>query len=363
MSNTYGKCLTISIFGESHGAAIGAVLDGIPAGTVIDWDQVRSTMERRAPGRNQMSTSRKETDAFEVVSGYFNDHTTGTPLTVLIRNQNQHSRDYDLLRHVMRPGHADYTGRIRYSGFNDYRGGGHFSGRLTAPLVFAGAVAEQILAQRGVTIGAHIKQIASIQDRPFAPLGEERETLLALKKQVLPVLEEEKVAQMEQAIAEAKASLDSLGGIIECTVVGLPAGLGNPFFDSVESRLSHMLFSVPAVKGLEFGDGFSLAGMHGSQANDPMQYEKNLVKTTANHNGGIIGGITNGMPIIFRTVIKPTASIAQKQQTVDLDTQQDCSIEIKGRHDPCIVQRAVPVIEAAAAWALLDIWMTTQAGR
>ena len=363
MSNTFGNCLKLSIFGESHGASIGAVLDGLPAGQTIDWDGVRQEMARRAPGRNALSTARDEKDAFEVQSGYFNDHTTGTPLCVIIRNSNQHSRDYDELRHIMRPGHADYTGHVRYDGFNDYRGGGHFSGRLTAPLVFAGAIASQLLAQQGVSIHAHIQQIGTIQDRPFEPLGENAAELAGLKKDMLPLLDATKAPLMEAAVAAAKADRNSLGGIIECLALGVPAGLGNPFFDSVESCLSHVLFSVPAVKGVEFGDGFALAGMTGAQANDAMHFEEQAVVTDTNHNGGILGGITNGMPVLFRLVIKPTASIARSQHTVDLDTQQDCELEIKGRHDPCIVQRAVPVIEAVTAWTLLDMMLTAKCGR
>ena len=363
MSNSFGECIRISIFGESHGASIGAILDGLPAGETIDWDLVRQAMARRAPGQNGMSTSRAEKDAFEIQSGYFNDHTTGTPLCVVIKNSDQRSKDYDMLRHIMRPGHADYTGHIRYDGFNDYRGGGHFSGRITAPLVFAGAIAEQLLAKRGVTVGAHIRTIKAIADRPFAALGEKPETLTALKKKILPVLDDQQAPLMEEAILKAKNSLDSVGGTIECMIVGLPAGLGNPFFDSVESVLSHMLFSVPAVKGLEFGDGFALAAMKGSEANDAMCYKDGVVVTTSNHNGGILGGITSSMPVLFRVAIKPTASIAQQQHTIDLDTQENCSIEIKGRHDPCIVQRAVPVIEAVTAWTLLDIWLTTEKGK
>lgn len=363
MSNIMGQTITITLFGESHGASVGAVLDGLPAGEVIDWDQVRREMERRAPGRSALSTARAEADAFEIQSGFFNGYTTGTPLCAIIKNSDHHSRDYDHLRHVMRPGHADYTGKVRYGGFQDFRGGGHFSGRLTAPVVFAGAIASQLLSQRGVTVGAHILQIGSVQDQFFDPTGETEQRLRQLKEETLPVLEIEKAAAMEQYILEAKGQLDSVGGVIECMAIGLPAGVGNPFFDSVESRLSHMMFSIPAVKGLEFGDGFALAGMRGSQANDSFYYDGPVVKTRTNHNGGINGGITNGMPVVFRTVIKPTASISRRQETIDTDTGENCILEIQGRHDPCIVQRAVPVIEAAAAWTLLDLILTTPQGR
>ena len=249
--NTFGRTIGLTIFGESHGLSIGAVLDGLPSGEAIDWDAVRAEMARRAPGKNKMSTARSEKDAFEVQSGFFNGHTTGTPLCAIIRNSDQHSRDYDQLRHIMRPGHADYSGKIRYGGFNDYRGGGHFSGRLTAPLVFAGAVASQILARHGITIGSHILRLAGIADKPFDAAGETAETLQALKKETLPVLDKAQAGPMEEKILEAKNDLDSVGGVIECMVTGLPAGIGDPFFDSVESQLSHMMFSVPAVEGIE----------------------------------------------------------------------------------------------------------------
>lgn len=355
--NTFGNKITVTIFGESHGTAIGAVLDGLPAGEAIDWEAVRLEMARRAPGKNPLSTARSEKDAFTIDSGYFQGHTTGTPLCMRIVNGDQHSKDYDQLRHIMRPGHADYSGKIRYGGYNDYRGGGHFSGRLTAPLVFAGAVASQILARHGIYIGSHILQIGNVNDRSFSPLGEKTTTLQQLKTQNLPVLDTNQAAVMEQEILTAKQQQDSIGGSIECIIQGMPAGIGEPFFDSVESQLSHMMFSIPAVKGIEFGDGFALAAMRASQANDAFYYEQGQVKTKTNHNGGINGGITNGMPILFRLAIKPTPSISQPQETIDTDTQQNCMLEITGRHDPCIVQRAVPVVEAAAAWTILDMYL------
>lgn len=360
MNNTFGRSAALTIFGESHGVSIGAVLDGLPAGEAIDWDAVRTEMARRAPGRNAMSTARSEADAFEVQSGFFNGYTTGTPLCAVIRNGDYRSKDYDQLRHIMRPGHADYSGKIRYGGYNDFRGGGHFSGRLTAPLVFAGAVASQILKRRGVAVGAHILQIGSVREAAFNPLGEDEALFESLKQETLPVLDKTKQAEMEGEIMAAKGDLDSVGGIIECMITGLPAGLGNPFFDSVESALSHMMFSVPAVKGVEFGDGFALASMRGSGANDAFYYDGAAVKTKTNRNGGINGGITNGMPVLFRAAIKPTPSISRLQETIDTDTQENCTLEIKGRHDPCIVQRAVPVVEAAASWAILDVWLSTE---
>lgn len=353
--NTIGDRIKLTVYGESHGVSIGAVLDGLPPGIRIDWEEVTREMERRAPGRNKLSTDRKEKDAFVVESGYFHDATTGTPLMARIQNGDQHSKDYDQLRHIMRPGHADYAGYVRYGGYNDYRGGGHFSGRLTAPLVFAGAVAKQILKTKGITVGSHIERIAGIEDRRFQPLGETAETLEALTRETLPLLDPSKEEAMRLAIRDARSAMDSVGGCIEVMAVGLPAGAGDPMFDSVESQLSHMLFSVPAVKGVEFGDGFALAGMRGSEANDAMHFEGKNIRTLTNHNGGITGGITNGMPLRFRLVIKPTPSIAKEQETVDLDTGENCTLSITGRHDPCIVQRAIPVIEAVTAWVLLDV--------
>lgn len=358
--NTIGKLCTLTIYGESHGPSIGAVLDGLPAGTVIDWDEVRREMARRAPGQSALTTARKETDAFTVESGWFEGHTTGTPLAVRIANGDQHSRDYSTLRRLMRPGHADYAGRVRYGGWNDHRGGGHFSGRLTAPLVLAGAVARQILRREGIVIGAHILRIADVEDAPFPPLGAGAEALEGLSRQALPLLDPSQEAPMREAILAAKNDADSVGGIIECMAEGLPPGLGDPLFDSVESRLSQMLFSVPAVKGVEFGEGFRFAAMRGSEANDPMRWEDGAVRCTANHNGGLTGGITDGAPLLFRAVIKPTPSIGRAQQTVDMESGEDAVLEVRGRHDPCIVTRAVPVIEAAAAWTLLDILMESR---
>ncbi len=354
MSNTFGQKLKVTIFGESHGVAIGCVIDGLPAGISIDWDAVRQDMARRAPGSSALATPRKEKDAFEILSGYFNDHTTGTPLAMEIRNGNQHSKDYDILKDNMRPGHADYTGHVKYGGFNDYRGGGHFSGRITAPLTFAGSIARQVLSAKGIHIGAHVTRIAGIEDRRFDPLCESEETFASLRKEKLPVLTKDVGEKMEEAILDAKAEGDSVGGIVECMVTGLPAGLGDPFFDSLESELSHMMFSIPAVKGIEFGDGFGLAAMKGSAANDCMHWANGKVETTTNHNGGILGGISSGSPVIFRLAIKPTASIGKSQPTVNLAEKKDTLLTIGGRHDPCIIPRAIPVIETAAALVILD---------
>ena len=355
MSATFGRNLRMTIFGESHGKGIGLVLDGLPPGTPIEEEFIKEEMARRAPGKNQMSTQRQEKDAFIIESGVFEGKATGTPLCVLIPNSDQHSKDYSLLKDVMRPGHADYAGKVRYKGFNDYRGGGHFSGRLTAPLVFTGAVAKTVLAQKGIVVGAHVARIGKITDDLFNPLGEMAERLQALCKFTLPVLDDGKASLMEAEILAAREQMDSVGGIVEVMAAGMPPGVGDPFFDSLESRLSHALFSVPAVKGIEFGAGFALAARKGSEANDPMTFDKGKVRTTRNNNGGITGGITNGMPVLFRVAIKPTPSIGQPQQTVNVTEGKDTILEVKGRHDPCIVPRAVPVIEAVTAWVLLDM--------
>lgn len=356
MGNSLGRHLKVMIFGESHGEAIGCVIDGLPAGISIDLDEVKMEMARRRPGQNEFSTPRKEADAFEILSGYFNGFTTGSSLAMIIRNSNQHSRDYEKLRYVMRPGHADYSGYVKYNGFNDYRGGGHFSGRITAPLVFAGAIAKQVLRAHGIRVYAHVKAIHGIMDRPFNPMGEEETLLKNLHKESIPVLDKEAGEKMKAEILSAKYGRDSVGGIIECMALGVPAGLGDPFFDSLESEISHIMFSVPAVKGIEFGDGFGISGLKGSEANDPMKVENGHVVTETNHNGGILGGITNGMPVLFRVAVKPTASISREQDTVDVNTMENTKLVVGGRHDPCIVGRAVPVVEAAAAFVILDAY-------
>ena len=355
MSGIYGMNLKLSIFGESHGKSIGCILDGLPPGLALDLEKLQLELDRRAPGKNLLSTQRKESDVFEIQSGFFEGHTTGTPLCAIIKNSDQHSKDYSILKDKMRPGHADYAGFVRYQGFNDYRGGGHFSGRITAPLVFAGAVAKQALAQLGIKIGAHILSINNICENNFNPLGESEELLTELQEKAFPVLDDVKGSQMQARILEAKANLDSVGGVIETMAINLPAGIGAPYFDSLESRLAHMLFSVPAVKGLEFGAGFGITQMTGSAANDEMHYVNGQVKTTSNNNGGITGGITNSMPVLFRVAIKPTPSISREQNTISLAEAQDTKLTIVGRHDPCIVQRAVPVIEAATAWVIWDM--------
>lgn len=355
MSGVWGNNLKVSIFGESHGNAIGITIDGLPSGVEIDMDKVLEEMARRAPGKSKLSTARNEKDAPEILSGFFEGRTTGTPLCGIIRNGDTRSKDYGKLKDLMRPGHADYSGNIRYSGFNDYRGGGHFSGRITAPLVFAGAICKQVLAKKGITIGAHVKKIKDISDNSFDYTNISSELLLSLNKEELPLLDKSKEETMRNVIIDAKSQGDSVGGVIECAITGVKAGYGDPFFDSVESRLSHLLFSVPAVKGVEFGLGFDITELYGSEANDSYYYDGDVVKTRTNNNGGILGGITNGMPVVFKVGIKPTPSISKKQHTINIQTKTNEDLVIEGRHDPCIVQRAVPVIEAVAAIGILDL--------
>jgi chorismate synthase len=357
MSGMWGNKIKLSIFGESHGKAIGIVIDGLKAGTEIDLEYIRKQMKRRAPGFSKLSTPRKEQDEFEILSGYFNGRATGTPLCAVIQNSNTHSKDYEKTASLLRPGHADFTGKIKYRGFNDYRGGGHFSGRLTAPIVFAGALCRKILEEKGIFIGSHIKSIGTIEDpKSFKFTSIEKSSLEKLSESKFPVLDENCGEKMQQYILKVKEEGDSLGGIVETGVVNLPPGIGDPFFDSVESTISGLLFSIPAVKGVEFGEGFDISKMKGSEANDEYFIsDNNAIKTYTNNNGGILGGITDGMPLIFRTCIKPTPSISKTQKTVDIEKREDALLEIKGRHDPCIVPRAVPVIEAAAALSLLNL--------
>ncbi|WP_294536561.1 chorismate synthase [uncultured Pseudoflavonifractor sp.] len=318
------------IFGESHGPAIGVVLEHVPPGIAVDMDFIRAEMARRAPGKSPMSTARREADEPRILSGVFEGKTTGTPLCAVIENTDTRSRDYAKLKDLPRPGHADYAGHVRYEGCNDYRGGGHFSGRLTAPLVFAGALAKLILREKGVTVSAVISNVGGTEN----PTPE----------------------QVEEIVLAAKGDLDSVGGAIRCTVEGLPAGLGAPDYGrNVEGIFAQQLYAVPAVKAVAFGAGFGFAAMRGSQANDPFYMDGDTVRTRTNHTGGVNGGITNGMPVVFEAAIRPTPSIAREQDTVDLSTGTDAKLVIEGRHDPCIVHRAVPVIEAAAALAACEL--------
>ena len=340
------------IFGESHGPAIGVVVEGVPAGLELELEAVQRELNRRRPGQGPTATARKESDLVEVLSGLFEGKTTGAPLAMVIRNADQHSQDYESIRYTPRPSHGDYAGFIRSQGCQDYRGGGHFSGRLTAPLVAAGAVAKQVLARRGVWVGAHISSIYGVLDASW----ETGEELKAVAAKPFPVLDDQKGEEMRQAILEAKNEGDSVGGAIECAVFGLPAGLGAPDFGcNVEGIFAQHLFAVPAVKGVDFGAGAAFSLMRGSEANDPFEVRDGRVVTRTNHAGGVNGGITNGMPVTFEVTIRPTPSIALPQESVDLRTGEETEIEIHGRHDPCIVPRAVPVIEAAAALAACQV--------
>lgn len=363
MSGTWGSSIRISIFGESHGKAVGIVIDGLKAGIALDLEYIRREMLRRAPNISEYSTLRQEADEFEIVSGYFEGRTTGTPLCAVIRNEDRRSGDYEKLKNIMRPSHGDYPGYVKYGGFNDYRGGGHFSGRLTAPLVFAGAICKQLLESRGITIGSHISSIGGEQDELFDPVNLDAGMLKELAGRALPVLNAKSEALMKEAIARAREQKDSVGGVVETAVLGIDAGIGEPFFGSVESTLAHLIFSIPGVKGLEFGAGFGISAMRGSEANDEYYIEAGKVKTYSNNNGGILGGITNGMPLIFRTAIKPTSSIGRLQRTIDIEKMENVEIEVQGRHDACIVPRAVPVIEAAAAIGLLELIMQNEGRR
>lgn len=351
MSSTYGENLKLSIFGQSHGAAIGVVLDGIPAGLPVDGEALQAFLNRRAPGQNDYSTPRREEDRPEFLSGILNGFTCGAPIAAMIRNRNTRSGDYANLKDCPRPGHADYTAQMKYHGFQDCAGGGHFSGRLTAPLCIAGGLCKQWLETQGIRVGAHIAAIAGVSDLPFDPLSPQLDAF----QSDFPVLDTVAGEQMRAAISQARMELDSVGGIIECAVTGLPAGLGEPMFGGVESRIAQIVYGIPAVKGVEFGIGFEAAALRGSQNNDPYRMENGRVVTASNNCGGILGGITNGMPLLFRAAIKPTPSIAREQQSVSLQRGENQPLRVKGRHDPCIVPRAVPVVEAAAAIALLDL--------
>jgi chorismate synthase len=354
MSTVWGKNISVSLFGESHGKAIGVNIGGLPSGVKIDLDKIKIDMARRAPGQSELTTSRNEKDAFQILSGYFEEKTTGTPLAIMIENTNQRSRDYSVLKDVLRPGHADYNAKMRYKDSSDYRGGGHFSGRITAPLVFAGSIAKQILEEKGIYIGVRIKSIANVEDRYFDLKEMNKELMKKLQEMKFPLLDTSKEEAMTKAILDAKADENSVGGVIETVVIGMPPGIGNPFFDSVESRLSSMMFSIPAIKGIEFGAGFEMTKMTGYEANDEHYMDDGVIKTYTNNNGGIIGGITNGMPIQFRVAVKPTASIGKTQKTVNFATKEETELKVEGRHDPCIVPRGVVVVEAATALVILD---------
>ena len=342
-----GSTLRLSIFGQSHSEAIGMTLDGLPAGIPVDPDRLQQFLNRRAPGQNEWSTPRREEDRPEFLCGLKDGITCGAPLTALIRNRNTRGKDYESLRVIPRPGHADYTAQVKYSGFQDYNGGGHFSGRLTAPLCIAGGILLQFLERQGIIVNARILRIANVtDDAPF---------LSSVADKLFPAVSDEASRRMQNKIAEARSEGDSVGGVVECIVRGAPAGLGNPIFDGVENRIAQLMFAVPAVKGIEFGAGFGAAEMRGSENNDEFCIQKSKVRTCTNHAGGILGGITNGEEIVFRAAFKPTPSIAKPQRSVNLESMQPEILEITGRHDPCIVPRAVPVAEAVAAVALSDL--------
>ena len=354
MSNTLGERYRVQVFGQSHSPMIGAVIEGIPAGVVPDMDFISAFMARRAPG-GALSTARKEADAPQIVSG-LNDRgaTCGAPLCILIHNTDARSRDYDRLRDIPRPGHADYTAAVKFSGHNDIRGGGQFSGRLTAPLCFAGALALQLLKEKGVAIRARVHSVAGIGD---APVDLAHPPMDGLCPGPLPCVDPEAAARMAEAIEAARADGDSVGGVVECWATGLPAGLGEPMFDGVENRVARALFGIPAVRGVEFGLGFAAAGMKGSAHNDPFRVESGQVVTAGNNHGGALGGITSGMPLVVRAAFKPTPSIARQQPSVSLSRCEDAPLVIQGRHDPCIVPRTVPVVEAVVACTVLDMMM------
>lgn len=355
MSSIYSGRIGVSVFGESHGAAIGAVLDGIPAGKKIDFEQVNLQMQRRAPGMSDTATERRESDRPKVISGVLNGYTTGAPICGIIENENAEPKSYENLKNLVRPGHSDYTAHVKYRGFNDARGGGHLSGRLTAALTFCGAICRQILERRGVLIGAHVYSIFDVFDDRFG-VGIPAELLRRLSQETFPVINAEAKEKMVQKILQAKSEGDSVGGIIECAVNNVPPGLGDPIFGGIESKLSALVFAIPAVKGIEFGAGFAAANVLGSQNNDAFVLRGDKMFTKTNNHGGILGGISSGMPIVFRCAVKPTPSIAKQQDTVNVQTNQPAKISVPGRHDPCIVPRAVPVVEAVSAIAILDFF-------
>ncbi len=355
MSSTWGERVKISVFGGSHTEAIGITIDGIPAGFAVDLDKILLQMSRRAPGRDEAATPRKESDAPELLCGILDGITTGEPITAIIWNTNKRSRDYESLRFTPRPGHADYTAFVKYGGKNDIRGGGHFSGRLTAPIVFAGALCRQLLEAKGIAIGAHVSSVGQVHDDCFDAVNVCADELHKLSTEYFPVINPAAKDKMYAEIKAAREAGDSIGGTVECAVVGMEAGIGEPMFGGVENKLTSIIYGIPAVKGIEFGAGFALSEMHGSESNDAFYFSEGTVRTATNNMGGILGGITTGMPIILRTAFKPTPSISLPQKTVNLQAGENTEIEIKGRHDPCIVPRAAPVVEAAAAIAIADM--------
>lgn len=354
MSSSYGDNIRLSIFGQSHSPAVGVTIEGLPAGVELDREALRRFLARRAPGQTIWSTARRETDEPEFVSGLTGNVTCGAPLTALLRNADTRSRDYSILARLPRPGHADYTAYVKYGAHRDYAGGGHFSGRLTAPLCLAGGICLQLVAREGIELISRIARIGPVCDRG--------ELLASTADKAFPAVDDAQGEAMRAVIAAAKAEGDSVGGVVECAVLGLPAGLGDPMFDGMESRIARIVFAIPAVKGLEFGAGFGLAALRGSEANDAFAVRDGRIVTETNRCGGILGGITDGMPLVFRAAFKPTPSIAKEQRSVDLETLEEKPLAIEGRHDPCIVPRAVPVVEAAAAIAVYDALLEQRKG-
>ena len=356
MQSIIGNSIKLSIFGESHGSMIGVVIDGLAPGIKLDTKFIQEQLDKRKP-KGKISTQRHEEDDFKIVSGYFNGYTTGTPLCIMIENKAQKSKDYEKTRDLMRPSHADYTAEKKYLGYQDFRGGGHFSGRITAPLVAVGAICIQILREKGIVLGTHILKCKDEEDRNFSLDGEElKKEIEIVNNRYFPVFDDEKEESMKRVIEEAGKNLNSVGGILETAVIGVPSGVGEPYFNSIESVLSHLLFSIPAVKGVEFGAGFSIADMFGSEANDSFYYNENgEVKTKSNNNGGINGGISNGMPIIIKTAIKPTPSIYKEQESIDISKHENIKFNIEGRHDPAIIHRARVVVDSVVAFGILDL--------
>ena len=356
MQSVIGNSIKLSLFGESHGSMIGVVIDGLAPGIKLDTEFIQEQLDKRKP-KGKISTQRHEEDDFKIVSGHFSGYTTGTPLCIMIENKAQKSKDYEKTRDLMRPSHADYTAEKKYLGYQDFRGGGHFSGRITAPLVAVGAICIQILREKGIVLGTHILKCKDEEDRNFSLDGEElKKEIEIVNKRYFPVFDDEKEESMKRVIEEAGKNLNSVGGILETAVIGVPSGIGEPYFNSIESVLSHLLFSIPAVKGVEFGAGFSIADMFGSEANDSFYYNENgEVKTKSNNNGGINGGISNGMPIIIKTAIKPTPSIYKEQESIDISKHENIKFNIEGRHDPAIIHRARVVVDSVVAFGILDL--------
>jgi len=354
MGSIWKSRISLTIFGQSHGQAVGVTLDGLPAGEPVDTAALNVFLQRRAPGRFPWTTARQESDESEFLSGIINGKTCGAPVTAVIRNNNIRPADYADTKNIPRPGHADYTAYVKHGGHADISGGGHFSGRLTAPLCIAGGLCLQMLQRRGICIGSHIASIGPVKDSLFDPANIDKAVLNSLCEMDIPVLNPQAAPLMVQTIEQAKQDSDSVGGIIECAAVGLPVGLGDPMFDGMENRIASLVFAIPAVKGIEFGAGFNAAFMRGSEHNDPFYLDEKTVKTRSNNHGGILGGITSGMPLLFRAAIKPTPSIGKIQESVDLGKTESATLTVRGRHDPCIVPRAIPCMEAVMAIAIYD---------